>query len=85
MRRPSNNGTNLAGLALAMADQACSYCHGLGRCAYYDGGWRPCRCVWRAVFSACWRRYRLYEAEDPRRGLIVEFLPGRGFLFSRKR
>lgn len=56
------------GEALGLADSRCKSCHGLGMVfgqpvslGFPRRGFRVCRCVFRAVFRRCFRRYK-----DPR-------------------
>lgn len=46
------------GECLALADQACSHCFGLGRVEGRNGRARPCKCVYRAIFRVCYARFR---------------------------
>jgi hypothetical protein len=43
---------------LALASHACPQCHGLGLRAGRGGKSGPCKCVLRAIFRACFHRYR---------------------------
>lgn len=45
-------------MCLALAQQSCSYCQGLGKTQRRNGTERPCLCVFRAVFRACYARFR---------------------------
>lgn len=51
--------------ALAMSSASCTRCHGGGLLWGQDGksirnhlSWNPCTCVLRAIFRACYNRYR---------------------------
>jgi hypothetical protein len=46
--------SNVLGLARA----SCTLCHGYGLRPVLRGGEYPCNCVFRAVFKACYRRFR---------------------------
>lgn len=43
---------------LALAQQSCSICFGLGLRQGRGGHLAPCHCVFRAVFRACYQRFR---------------------------
>jgi hypothetical protein len=43
---------------IALAMQCCSECHGLGLKSNLRGTSSPCNCVLRAVFRACYARFR---------------------------
>ncbi len=42
---------------LALAKQACVHCFGLGLIQSYGAKFRPCHCVERAIFRACYARF----------------------------
>ena len=46
--------SNVIGLAKA----SCNFCHGYGLIPVLRGEESPCRCVFRAIFRACYRRFR---------------------------
>jgi hypothetical protein len=46
--------SNVIGLAKA----SCSFCHGYGMRPVLRGTEAPCECVFRAIFRACYRRFR---------------------------
>ena len=46
--------SNVIGLARA----SCKYCHGYGLIPVLRGEESPCNCVFRAIFRACYRRFR---------------------------
>ncbi len=53
------------GEAVALAQQNCSQCLGLGTCkARKRDEWRACNCVWRAVFRTCYARFRRYASHE---------------------
>ncbi len=43
---------------IALASARCVHCHGFGMYRLIKGRERPCDCVYRAVFRACYRRFR---------------------------
>lgn len=43
---------------LALAQQSCTLCHGLGLKAGRSGASTPCACVFRAIFRACHNKFR---------------------------
>src|SRR4051794_22314698 len=43
---------------LALAQQSCTQCHGLGLKPSSTGASTPCSCVFRAIFRACHRKFR---------------------------
>ena len=43
---------------LALAQQSCTYCYGLGLRPGRAGVSTPCNCVFRAIFRACYVRFR---------------------------
>lgn len=43
---------------LALAQQQCALCHGLGLLLGRKSHWSPCNCVLRSVFRACYARFR---------------------------
>lgn len=50
-----------AGEALALADQRCTRCFGLGQ-----GARTVCKCVYRAIFDVCLRRFKHASESIPR-------------------
>jgi hypothetical protein len=44
---------------LGLATVDCTRCHGSGRQYQRDGGTRPCECVLRAIFRACYARFKI--------------------------
>lgn len=43
---------------LALAANACAFCHGLGLRTGRRGKQKPCKCVFRAIFKLCYERFR---------------------------
>lgn len=72
---------------LALAQQSCVLCYGLGLREVRQGAPTPCTCVFRAVFRACLNRFR--ECNDRQRRISqvsLEAIPGRKHkaVYSRK-
>ena len=58
---------------LALATNACTYCHGLGLRNGRRGEDKPCLCVFRTVFRICAARFRLcQEREKHKTGVTLE-------------
>ena len=78
------NRSNTVGLAVV----SCSFCHGYGlRFARY-GKEVPCACVYRAIFRACYNRFREYVAKGAHTSTVtLEFCSGaeRRRTYGRKR
>jgi len=52
---------------IGLAKETCTHCHGFGmRDIDAEGVSSPCKCVLRAIFRACYRRFR-YLADSERR------------------
>ena len=65
---------------LALAANACTYCHGLGLRTGRRGHEKPCLCVFRSVFRICFTRFRLcHEREKHKTSVTLE-----GNVWSRK-
>lgn len=60
------NRSNALGLALA----SCTQCHGHGMRDIRGTADRPCSCVFRAIFRACYRRFRAFALEGPNAGAV---------------
>jgi len=62
---------------IGLAKVSCSYCHGYGlRLARY-GKETPCQCVFRAIFRACYHRFRECVARGAHAGTVtLEFCRG---------
>jgi len=43
---------------IGLAKESCTHCHGYGMRAGRTGKEYPCYCVFRAIFCACYRRFR---------------------------
>ena len=63
---------------LALAQQTCSVCFGLGLRAGRAGASPPCHCVFRAIFRACFSRFRhCADKEKHMSRVSLESNPGR--------
>ena len=49
--------------AIGLSKTSCLQCHGLGVRIVHKTREAPCNCVYRAVFRACYNRFREYVAE----------------------
>ncbi len=49
---------------LALAQQSCTYCYGLGLRPGRSGASTPCNCVFRAIFRACYTHFRDCAAKE---------------------
>jgi hypothetical protein len=49
---------------LALAQQSCTFCYGLGLRPGRAGASAPCNCVFRAIFRACYERFRLCVSKE---------------------
>ena len=49
---------------LALAQQSCTFCFGLGQRPGRAGASTPCNCVFRAIFRACYERFRMCVAKE---------------------
>jgi len=63
---------------LALAQQACSHCYGLGLRPGRGGVSTPCNCVFRAIFRACYARFRQCASKEKYISRVsLESNPGR--------
>ncbi|HLH02058.1 MAG TPA: hypothetical protein VKX25_04755 [Bryobacteraceae bacterium] len=63
---------------LALAQQSCTYCHGLGLRPGRGGASTPCNCVFRAIFRACYARFRQCASKEKYVSRVsLEANPGR--------
>jgi hypothetical protein len=63
---------------LALAQQSCSHCHGLGLRPGRGGVSTPCNCVFRAIFRACYGRFRQCASKEKYISRVsLEANPGR--------
>ena len=49
---------------LALAQQSCTFCYGLGLRPGRAGTSTPCNCVFRAIFRACYEKFRTCVAKE---------------------
>lgn len=74
---------------IGLAKSSCAHCHGLGlRTTEKKGKERPCNCVFRAIFRACYARFReCLEREKTLSRVSLEFYRGgkdRRYTYERK-
>jgi hypothetical protein len=63
---------------LALAQQSCSHCYGLGLRPGRGGLSAPCNCVFRAIFRACYARFRQCASKEKYISRVsLEANPGR--------
>lgn len=63
---------------LAMAQQSCSLCYGLGMRPGRGLTEEPCNCVFRAIFRACYARFKQCSAKEKHISRVsLEANPGR--------
>ena len=63
---------------LALAQQSCTYCQGLGLRQGRAGASTPCNCVFRAIFRACYSRFRQCTSKEKYISRVsLEANPGR--------
>ncbi len=63
---------------LALAQQSCTYCYGLGLRPGRSGVSTPCNCVFRAIFRACYTRFRHCSSKEKYVSRVsLEANPGR--------
>jgi hypothetical protein len=63
---------------LALAQQSCSHCYGLGLRPGRGGVSTPCNCVFRAIFRACYARFRRCASKEKYISRVsLEANPGR--------
>ena len=48
---------------LALAQQSCTFCYGLGLRPGRAGTSTPCNCVFRAIFRACYEKFRTMRCQ----------------------
>ncbi len=74
--------------AIGLAKTSCMACQGLGVRPLQKGKEAPCNCVFRAVFRACYNRFRQCAAEGAHASTVsLEFCQGKHSRrsYSRKR
>lgn len=63
---------------LALAQQSCSICYGLGLRSGRAGNSAPCNCVFRAIFRACYTRFQQCSSKEKYISRVsLEANPGR--------
>jgi hypothetical protein len=63
---------------LVLAQQSCTYCYGLGLRPGRSGASTPCNCVFRAIFRACYARFRQCASKEKYISRVsLEANPGR--------
>lgn len=63
---------------LALAQQSCTFCYGLGLRQGRSGASTPCNCVFRAIFRACYARFRQCASKEKYVSRVsLEANPGR--------
>ena len=63
---------------IGLAKQSCSLCHGLGMRKISSDQSNPCNCVFRAIFRACYGRFRYCATKQKHVShTSLEFIPGR--------
>lgn len=68
---------------IALANNSCTQCHGLGLRLGRKERMHPCNCVLRAIFRACYARFRHCATKEKYMSRIsLEFIPGRERNFS---
>ncbi len=68
---------------IALAKNTCTQCHGLGLRLGRTDKMVPCNCVLRAIFRACYARFRHCASKEKHMSRIsLEFIPGRERKFS---
>ncbi len=73
---------------IGLAKTSCTACEGLGLRLHRRGKQAPCNCVFRAVFRACFNRFRDCVANGAHAGTVsLEFCRGRDGrrMYGRKR
>ena len=64
--------------ALGLAKASCFACHGLGTRIVRKGKEVPCNCIFRAIFRACYNRFRASaQTADHIGAVTLEFCSGR--------
>jgi len=62
---------------LALAQQSCTFCYGLGLRPGRAGASTPCNCVFRAIFRACYERFRYCVSKEKHVSRVsLEATPG---------
>lgn len=72
---------------IGLAKTSCAHCHGYGLRAGRGGRETPCNCVLRAIFRACYNRFRECDAREKHLSTVtLERCGGRDrrYVYSRK-
>ena len=73
---------------IGLARASCTHCHGYGLRTGLKGKESPCSCVFRAIFRACYARFRECAAKEKHLSRVsLEFFRGgkdRRYTYSRK-
>jgi hypothetical protein len=64
--RPSGRQPEFGGDVIALAYEKCVCCFGMGLCQPRHREAKPCKCVYRAVFRACYNRFKFCSDAPPR-------------------
>jgi hypothetical protein len=65
-------------MTIGLAKTTCALCHGYGLRLIRGGKEVPCSCVFRAIFRACYYRFRECVAKEKHMSTVtLEFCPGR--------
>lgn len=65
-------------ITIGLAKTTCALCHGYGLRLIRGGKEVPCNCVFRAVFRACFHRFRECATREKHMSTVtLEFCPGR--------
>src|SRR5262252_7055478 len=72
--------------AIGPAKALCTTCSGLGMVELTTGRQRPCKCVYRAIFRACYNRFRECTVGSLCGSVSWDVCPGQGGhrVYSRK-
>ncbi|HWB99941.1 MAG TPA: hypothetical protein VG672_24705 [Bryobacteraceae bacterium] len=63
---------------IALARPSCTHCHGYGLRSGHRGKERPCNCVFRTIFRACYERFRECAAREAYIGRVnLDFCRGK--------
>jgi len=63
---------------IALAKNSCTYCHGLGLRLSTEDKPSPCNCVLRAIFRACYERFRYCASKEKYISKVsLEHVPGK--------
>lgn len=64
---------------IALAKHSCTLCHGIGLRPSWGHSFAPCNCVLRAIFRACYVRFRhCSDKQQCTTQVSLEYVPGTG-------